>query len=97
MTCSLGLQFRDAVTCGEIRSDGTCHNHAVVAGLRKHGEDADRLQAEVARLTEQLRIAEDALNMMARCGCPTCGPGPSTLAQARTMADDALTRMSVVE
>ncbi len=49
-TCSLGLEFRDAVTCGDIRSDGTCHNHEVIAGLRKHAEDADRLDLENQRL-----------------------------------------------
>jgi hypothetical protein len=52
---------------------------------------------DAARLHEQLRLAADVLNRIASCGCSGCGPKPRDLKQARAMADDALTRMSVVE
>jgi hypothetical protein len=55
------------------------------------------LVAEVRRLREVERIAAETLQHIARCGCKACGPAPRDLAHARTLADDALTRMSVVE
>jgi hypothetical protein len=57
-----------------------------------YGRTIQRLQAEVARLTEQLRIANEALEYLsngARTG--------KTVRHMSTMADEALTRMSVVE
>lgn len=57
----------------------------------------NRLQDENKRLREQLRIAMDTLERIARCGCSACGPAPRDLAEARTLADDALICMSVVE
>lgn len=65
MTCLLGLKFRDAVTCSEIRSDGTCHNHEVVAGLRKHAVDADRFELENKRLRAALEQAKHVLDCIA--------------------------------
>jgi mevalonate kinase len=56
-----------------------------------------RLMTENTRLREQLRIATETLSEIARCGCSACGAAPRDLAHARTLADDALTCMSVVE
>jgi glycine/D-amino acid oxidase-like deaminating enzyme len=64
--------------------------------LAAYGERIARLEAENARLTEQLRIATETLNEIARCGCAACGPAPRDLAHARTLADDALTRMDTM-
>lgn len=61
------------------------------------GADVVSLVAEVRRRQEQVRIAEDVLNHIARCGRAACGPAPRELAHARTLADAALIRMSVVE
>lgn len=68
-------------------------------GALAHGDidPLKQLEAEVARLTEQVRIATETLNEIARCGCSACGPAPRDLVHARTLADDALTCMSVVE
>lgn len=60
-------------------------------------ERADVLLAENERLAGRLRIATETLTEIAHCGCSACGPAPRDLAHARTMADDALTQMSVVE
>jgi hypothetical protein len=62
MTCSLGLRFRDAVTCGDIRSDGACHNHEVVAGLRQHAVDADRFELENRRLRQVLTACQGIIH-----------------------------------
>jgi hypothetical protein len=58
-------------------------------------DTAARATDRTAEVEEQLRIATETLNMIARCGCSACGPAPRDLAHARTLADDALTRMSV--
>jgi hypothetical protein len=52
---------------------------------------------EAERLREMLGIATETLLAIAKCGCSACGPTPRDLAHARTLADDALTNMSVVE
>lgn len=59
--------------------------------------DVPALIAEIRRLREVERIAQEVLSLIARCGCSACGPALADLAAARTQADDALTRMSVVE
>ena len=60
-------------------------------------KDIQALVAEVERLREVERIAYDALSRIARCGCSACGPALSSLREARVLADDAMTQMSVVE
>jgi predicted nucleic acid-binding Zn-ribbon protein len=55
------------------------------------------LKAEIDRLREVERIAYDALSRIAQCGCSACGPMLSSLREARVLADDAMTQMSVVE
>lgn len=64
--------------------------------LSRQAEMAER-EAEIKRLREQVQIAEDVLTHIARCGRAACGPAPRELAHARTLADDALTRMDAVE
>lgn len=60
-------------------------------------DDCKQAEAEIRRLREQIRIAIETLTEIAGCGCSVCGPTPRDLAHARTLADDALIRMSVVE
>jgi hypothetical protein len=59
--------------------------------------DVPALVAEVRRLREVERIATETLSLIARCGCSACGTALPDTRATRSMADDALTNMSVVE
>lgn len=65
-----------------------------VARLQMQRDANDR---EMRRLREQVRIAEEVLNLIARCGCSACGPALPDTRATRSLADDALTRMDTVE
>ena len=45
--CRLALEFRDAASCGGVRRDDICHNHTIIAAMRKHAVDADRFELEL--------------------------------------------------
>lgn len=45
VACGKSLEFRDGVTCSPFRTGDICQNHRVIAGLRKHAEDADRFES----------------------------------------------------
>jgi len=69
--CSLGLTFRDAVTCNDARVDGVCHNHEVIAGLRQHAVDADRFELENRQLRQSLTAAQGIIHEGLHGGKPT--------------------------
>lgn len=75
----------------------TDQNGADAAFIASARTDVPKLLAEVQRLQAVERIAVEALNTIASDNCDACGPGVRDLAHARTLADDALTRMDGVE
>lgn len=74
-----------------------CEDHKRIDCSHELSKLVDELARDNERLREQVRIATETLDGIARCGCSACGPAPRDLAHTRTLADDALIRMSVVE
>ena len=75
--CRLALEFRDGASCGGVRRDGVCHNHTIIAAMRKHAEDADRfelvLRAAHGIIHEGLHGGKTTdPNHQAQCEKPAC-------------------------
>lgn len=70
MTCALGLEYRDGVTCSEFGGADACVSHQVVRGLRKHAVDADRWELRARVLAKALAAAQGVIHEGLHGGSP---------------------------